>query len=532
MAAFPSVDLRSLPQLALTFLTIHVAAQLTPASEMRLHIVDDNDRPLPCRVLIRSEGGNCVTPLDAVLLEIGPDRWFMSDGETSLDVSPGDYEVRVEHGLEFRRYKQTITVPAEGRGETVRLIRWVNMRQRGYLCGENHLHVDAASVGPMAVAEGLDFASSLTWWNGPDPRRPVPDGDGRTRLLQFGGREIIASIHDAELEYAWGAAYIQHQPQPLSIPSDRSRPNLFYLRHAVDRGAIVHYQGGWSREVGLDTLLGLVHTVNVCNNNFHLHRFQPRSRYSNLLEVDGFPVYPDTEAGMMQMNTDTYYRLLNWGLKLPAGAGSATGVKQVPGGYNRTYVRSDADASLEEFNENWKAGRNFVTNGPILLLRGPDDTAPGDDIPLTGQPHTLDFTLTVLSDQPLQTIEIIQNGEVIRSFPGDDQQQSEHRFRLDITESSWLCARCTARDDLLTDTELARYDNPPRQRPARLRFAHTSPVYVTLDSQPATVPQSIQEGLQMLDQLQTFANEHAAPDLRNEFGQAIDNARDILQSRL
>jgi hypothetical protein len=100
----------------------------------------------------------------------------------------------------------------------------------------------------------------------------------------------------------------------------------------------VSYQGGWSREVALDALLGHVHVVNVCNNNFHLHQFQPRSRYSNLLEVDGFPVYTDTDLGMMQMNTDTYYRLLNWGLHLATGAGSACGVKQNPVGYNRAYV--------------------------------------------------------------------------------------------------------------------------------------------------------------------------------------------------
>ena len=34
---------------------------------------------------------------------------------------------------------------------------------------------------------------------------------------------------------------------------------------------------------------------------------------------------PNTPEGMMRMNTDTYYRLLNCGLRLAAGAGSATG---------------------------------------------------------------------------------------------------------------------------------------------------------------------------------------------------------------
>jgi hypothetical protein len=34
----------------------------------------------------------------------------------------------------------------------------------------------------------------------------------------------------------------------------------------------------------------------------------------------------------------------------------------------------------------------------------------------------------------------------------------------------------------------------------------------------------------MLDQLQKFAAEHAAPDLRKEFDRAIERGRDILRS--
>ncbi|MGD9854811.1 MAG: CehA/McbA family metallohydrolase [Planctomycetaceae bacterium] len=536
-AAPPHAHPRLPAWLALVIAFVSAPAGIVPAGDLVLTVTDENSRTIPCRVLLHDHAASgdesaSVTPDGATVLKIGPQRWFMSDGHVRLDLRAGRYDLRIECGTEFRRFKQTIDVPEQGLEKTVRLERWVNMRERGYLCGENHVHRSAAEVGPMAIAEGLDFASSMTWWNGPDQQRPVPPGDGPTRRLRFADREITATIHDAELEYAWGAAYIQHQPQPLPIPSDRSRPNLFYLQHAVDRGAMVHYQGGWSREVGLDALLGLVHVVNVCNNNYHLHRYQPRTQYSNLLEVDGFPVYPDTEAGMLQMNTDTYYRLLNWGLKLPAGAGSATGAKQTPVGYNRAYVRCDADATLEDFNENWKAGRNFVTNGPVILLNGPEGTQPGDEITLTGGPHTLDFILTVLSDQPLQTIEFIQNGQVVQSFPGDDQNQSEHRFHLEVDRSAWLAARCTARDDLLTDAALARYDNPPLQRPSRLRFAHTSPIYITLDGQPATVRRSVEEGLQMLDRLQTFAEENAAPDLRDEFSQAVERGREILRSRL
>ncbi|MDO8544249.1 MAG: hypothetical protein Q7S40_27740 [Opitutaceae bacterium] len=258
-------------------------------------------------------------PNNAVELEIFSERWFMSDGEVSLEVPVGAVEVRIERGLEYRRFKQTFDVPPEGLTRRPVIESWIDLRARGYRSAENHVHVDTRRLAAMLACEDLDFGSSLTWWRGPDPKRPIPPGDGHVRVLTFAGRRSPTSIYDAELEYSWGAAYLTGAIRPLSIEPVPERPNLDYLRAGVKAGAIVHYQGGYSREVLLDALLGVVHTVNVCNNNFGLHSFQPRSRNSNLLRVDGFPVYDDTPEGMMKLNMESYYRLLNCGLRLAAG---------------------------------------------------------------------------------------------------------------------------------------------------------------------------------------------------------------------
>ncbi len=218
---------------------------VTPAAavEFDLRVVDEAGSPLPSRVLVRTADGKCITPKSAAgVLAIGRDRWFASTGRTQLDIPEGAIELRVERGHEFVRHKERVAVVGTKHEMTVRLKRWIDMRKRGYLCGENHLHVATKDLGPMAVCEGLDFASSLTWWNGPDARRPVPEGDGPTRQLKFAGRGVTVSVHDAELEYGWGAAYIQHLPKPLPFPPDKTRPNLDYLRHAVEAGGIVHYR--------------------------------------------------------------------------------------------------------------------------------------------------------------------------------------------------------------------------------------------------------------------------------------------------
>ncbi len=232
------------------------------------------------------------------------------------------------------------------------------------------------------------------------------------------------------------------------------------------------------------------------------------------------------------MNTETYYRLLNWGERLAAGAGSAIGVKQVPIGYNRAYVEVDPSASLEQFNDAWKAGSNFVTNGPIILLTGPGGESPGDDIHLESPIDELVFHVQVLSNQPLKTIEIIQNGDVVEELEIVDDHLTEHTFHISVQRSGWIAARSTARDDLLSDQELQQYDNAPRQRPSRLRFAHTSPIYLLVDGKPAGVRKSIEEGSLMLDQLEIYARQNAAANWQEDFSQEIMRGRAILKRRL
>lgn len=506
------------------------------ATKLELLVVDETGEPVPCRVLVRSADGKCAIPAkgDPVTLKIGADQWFISPGKSQLTFPPGEVEVRVEHGHEFLRLKQRQSFGKGKFASTVKLTRWINMKQHGYLCGENHLHVDSTSLAPQLAAEGLDFGTSLTWWNGPDARRPVPPGDGPLRTLEYGGRKIPTSIHDAELEHGWGAAYIQNLPMPLPIAAEGARPNLDYLEHAVNVGGLVHYQGGWSREVGLDALLGFVHTVNVCNNNFHLHKFQPRSRYSNLLNIEGFPVYPDTEEGMMRMNTDTYYRLLNWGLRLAAGAGSATGAKQTPVGYNRAYVRVNPNATLAEFNRAWAQGKNFVTNGPMILLTAGKAKGPGDEIALQGEGREVAISLEAISAQPLQVVEVVVNGKVVISLPGKDGLHLVHEGTITVPQGAWIAARCVARDDHLTDEELSAYRKEARfsEAPSRIRFAHTSPIYITVNGKGARVRRSLEEGLQMMDALQRYGQETAGPDHRAGILEAIEKARKILKSRL
>jgi len=479
---------------------------------LELTIIDDDiDLQVPARVRIRDRFDKDHIPPDSVVVPIAQDRWFVCPGQTRIRIPAGTALVRVERGTEYRPVVQTVRIKA---GQTLRhkvkLERWIHMREHGYVSGENHLHVPVDKLSAMLAAEDLDFGTALSWWNGPN--FDVPPEGGWVRDLQYDNETIPSSVYDAEVEHSWGAVYLIGLRKSINIPSDGRRSNLPFVKIAHKQKGLVCYQAGWSREVLIDALLGYVDVVNVCNNNFHRHKYQPRKRYSNLLNVDEFPEYQNTPEEMIQMNFETYYRLLNCGLRLAAGAGSATGAKTTPVGYNRAYVRAGSNPTLSQFLEAWRKGRNFVTNGPMTFLYTDKNQRPGDTITLPSGGGTVSFQVTAYSEQPLRCLELVGNGRVVgKANIGPKQYEAKLNLSLQIKEGTWIAARCIEEDQLLSDAQLSRYSKTGSlpEKSCRLRFAHTSPIYVTVGGNGPYVDSSVRDAQKMLESFEGFARRTA-----------------------
>ena len=147
------------------------------------------------------------------------------------------------------------------------------------------------------------------------------------------------------------------------------------------------------------------------------------------------------------------------------------------------------------------------------------------------------LNVSVTSEQVLTAIEIVVNGRVVKSFEPTDEHEFTGSAELQIARGSWIAARATARDDLLTDKEMALHTNGDRwpkfpERPSRLRFAHTSPIYATVDGRGTAVGESIEEGLQMLDRFEAFARENADEKYLRDTLAAVDEARAVLRAKL
>jgi len=152
---------------------------------------------------------------------------------------------------------------------------------------------------------------------------------------------------------------------------------------------------------------------------------------------------------------EIYYHVLNTGMRLPPSAGSASGVLPNPVGYNRIYVHLDGDLTLEKWMAGLRAGRSFVTNGPLLRV-----TANGE---LPGHVFTSDKPLSIAlaarldGRDPVDRIEIVRDGRVERRVPVKDGPGS-----IEFSSSGWFLLRCIAKNE------------------KTFRFASTAPFYVEI----------------------------------------------------
>jgi hypothetical protein len=187
----------------------------------------------------------------------------------------------------------------------------------------------------------------------------------------------------------------------------------------------------------------------------------------------GKPEYM-TPAGAPLWAMDLYYKFLNCGFKLPVSAGTASGVKSTPLGYDRVYVKLLGKFGYDEWFRALKAGRSFATNGPMLFL-DVNGQEPGGAIVLPAAAKKAAGRLKVHAEASslgdLDRLEIVWKGRVVKTVKASDHALSlSADFETDAQETGWFAARA-----LEKPTETAR-------------FAHTSPVYVQVGSDGGLVP--------------------------------------------
>jgi hypothetical protein len=186
------------------------------------------------------------------------------------------------------------------------------------------------------------------------------------------------------------------------------------------------------------------------------------------IEVLGFSDHKSTAA--------VWYRLLNCGFRLPTGAGTDAMANFAslhgPVGLDRVYAQvPEGPLRANQWLESLRHGHTFATNGPLLGFKLGDRQL-GDELKLDSPQQQVKFTAWMRSIIPVDHLQIICNGEVVRELPlGLQRDTLNTQGALPMTKSGWCLLR--AWNEKSADAVLDAYP-----------YATTSPIYVTVADTP------------------------------------------------
>jgi hypothetical protein len=200
-----------------------------------------------------------------------------------------------------------------------------------------------------------------------------------------------------------------------------------------------------------------------------------------------------------------WYRILNCGFRLPAGAGTDAMANfaslRGPVGMNRVYVRSGAPLDYQRFLDSLKAGRSFATNGPLLefTLGG---RGLGQELNLPGSGRDVTARVSLRSNVPIDHLEIVSNGEIVREIPlGGDRKSAAVTLTLPVRASGWYLLRARSERAMYPVLDLYPY-------------ATTGPIYVLVGDTPIRSPADAAYFAKWIDRL--VAGVHAYRDFNTE----------------
>ena len=437
-------------------------------------------RPLAARVQVLASDGSLRTPEQSILKVGTGDPFFYADGTFAVVVPSGQTDLVVERGTEYRPLRLVVQAPQRGTVEVdLPLERWAHLAERGLYAGNTHIHydeketraLDRLQLDPRVEDLPVFIVSRLHRWQLAYASNVFPIG---RHALSTPEHSIDVGEESRHNQQPWQIGYghimligIQQLVEPMSrgVLVDDANPDYPPLIDACDRA---HEQGG---------------TVLWCHNAEGMEA--PVAAV--LGKLDGINLF---DPWWRDPDYDVWYRLLNCGLKLPASTGSDWYLCSS----NRVYADVGSDFSYERWLAALRAGRTFITDGPVLRIQVAGHSPGNDSLDLSPQTGAVEVVVEWEGAQPVDRVQIIRDGVVAHVHENADAALSgRFTLNLDVTDAGWVAARCWG-------SRRNTYAHP--------LWAHTSPVY--LRDRPG---QTVVRGA------------------AGTFAQQIDSARDWISTR-
>jgi TolB protein len=449
---------------------------LKPMGQLSILVLNPAGHPIPARIFATGEDGRSYAPDSAWMHAddrfVRAERpfeahYFHASGTSELTVPAGRVDVEVMKGFEYRFEKKNVLIAAGRRSSLTVYLQPLNLPRdprSQWVSGDAHVHMNYGgtyrntpkNLVAQAAAENLPIVEDLIV----NKEQRIPDiayfspkldpASTATNLL-FHGQEFHTSY--------WGHLGLLNLTRNFLLPGYAAYPHTaaasFFPANAIvadmahEQQALVGYAHPFetaadlfkdARELPVDVALGKV----------------------DYIEVVGFADH--------KLTAEVWYRLLNCGFHLPAAAGTDAMANYAslrgPVGLNRVYASVPAGAlNINSWLDSIKHGHTFATNGPLLgfTLGGRQI---GDELRLPAGENKVKFTAWMRSFVPIDHLQIICNGQIMRDLKGDSQS-IDVEDTLPISRSGWCLLRAWSEK-----AEHPVLDAYP--------YATTSPIYVTV----------------------------------------------------
>jgi TolB protein len=400
-------------------------------------------------------------------------HYFDTDGTSTITVPAGSAEVDVMRGFEYSFEQHRVEVKAgETASLTVRLRANIPYEPAEWISGDVHVHMNYAGayrntprhLVEQAEAENLAIIENLVVnkeQRFPDIAYFTPKLDPASNLnhLLFHGQEFHTSY--------WGHLGLLGLKHNVLLPGYVGYPNTaaasLYPANA-NVADMAHEQGA---------LVGYVHPFDSPPDPFGKEPLTYELSADvalgkvDYIEVMGFSDHKST--------ADVWYKLLNCGFHLPTAAGTDFMADYAsvrgPIGLNRVYAQvKPGPLKIEPWLAAIKAGRTFVTNGPLINFEL-GGKFPGGEIKLEHK-QEVPYKVAMRSIVPVDHLEIVCNGKAARAIElKGDRKSAEASGNLALDTSGWCVLRASS-----DKAEYPILDLYP--------YATTSPVYVSVAGAP------------------------------------------------
>lgn len=442
-----------------------------------LRVIDAlSGRALACTVSIREADGRILTESASYL------AGFRSDGRIRKPVSPGPIEILITRGFDYAGFARTVQLREGETFElTIPLARRTPLRRSGWVCGDSHVHMFHGErkvpagfdyVGLTGRAEALDYLNVAQFWDVAEPTPALLDEACRRisspELLAGWNMEMPKNYVRGDvshcLGHGWTLGMRDYDPRGFELIGELTALSASDYEYAkvpipnFETHALVHSAGGivsythpcrsWIGDWGGRGMYPL-------EKNKHVSNLAQELPFDTIAgpTYDAIDILMQTgEREVNERGQQLWFLLLNHGYRIAATASSDATFDNpghgVPGAV-RVYTRLDGNLSFAAVARAMKAGRNFVTSGPLVLF-SVEGREPGDSLPLSG-PRSLRCRIQAwASGHPgeyLSAVELVVNGETVESrpVPGRSVEFSEG-FNLPVHGNAWIIARVFGSD--------------------------------------------------------------------------------------